>query len=216
MTQHKKTFRRYLPAIIGGIIVIGAIFVIVNLISNMEEKPAKKEKKIQAITLAAPPPPPPPPPKVERPPDQEPEQKIDQPEPKPIDDEPPPGPPGPKGDGEPSANGTGAPCVGNCVPGGRAGGGGGDPLKYYGATLKREINEYLADKEDLTEKSYSAWIKVWIEPDGTIVKFELAKSSNDTEIDTIIKKHMSKFKKISEPAVGINGTKWFEFEITTN
>jgi protein TonB len=51
----------------------------------------------------------------------------------------------------------------------------------------------------LRKKSYSATVKIWLNPDGTVSRFELARSSNDAEIDQLLNKLLGKFKKASEP-----------------
>jgi len=200
-TKHKKSFRVYLPIIIGSLLLIVAVVFIVRFISNMEEKPAKKERKIQTISLAPPPPPPPPPPKIEKVPEQEPEQKIEEqaepePEPEPMPDVAPPGDLGLDAEGTAGSDGFGlaARKGGN----GLFGGGGGNPFAWYGNLAKSDILELLSDKEELRRKGYTAVIKLWVETDGTIKRFELGKGSNDPEIDDLLVKVISKYKKINE------------------
>ena len=131
MTKQQR-FRRYLPSIAGGLILIVLIGFIIHFISNIKDKPEKKERKIQAISLTKPPPPPPPPPKVEKPPEPEPEEKIEQPEPEPEDipdvaDEPPPGDLGLDAEGTAGSDGFGLAAR----KGGRGlFGGGGNPFSW--------------------------------------------------------------------------------------
>src|SRR5574343_1735725 len=80
----KKTWRAYLPTIIGVILALTLGGYVVKVIMDfIDQKPAKAEKKIQPITLLKPPPPPPPPPKVEKPPEPEIKEKIKEPDPEP-------------------------------------------------------------------------------------------------------------------------------------
>ncbi len=202
MTTHKKPLRAYLPIIIGAIILLAAIGVIIHLISNMEDKPAKKERKIQAISLIKPPPPPPPPPKVEKPPEPEVEkiqEKVEQ-EPEEIPDaaEPPPGDLGLDAEGSAGSDGFGlaARKGGNGLLGG---GGGGDPYAWYGGIIKNDILDILSEKEELRRKGYTAVIKVWIELDGSVKRFELARGSNDAEIDELLNRLLGQYKKVNEP-----------------
>lgn len=202
MTTHKKPLRAYLPIIIGAIILLVAIGVIIHLISNMEDKPAKKERKIQAISLIKPPPPPPPPPKVEKPPEPEVEkiqEKVEQ-EPEEIPDaaEPPPGDLGLDAEGSAGSDGFGlaARKGGNGLLGG---GGGGDPYAWYGGIIKNDILDILSEKEELRRKGYTAVIKVWIELDGSVKRFELARGSNDAEIDELLNRLLGQYKKVNEP-----------------
>jgi protein TonB len=204
MTKHKKHFRVYLPTIIGGLIVLAITVLIVRAISNMEDKPEKKERKIQTVTLTKPPPPPPPPPKVEKPPEPEVEEKIEQapePEPEPLPDvadQPPPGDLGLDAEGSAGSDGFGLAAR----KGGKGllgGGGGGDPYAWYGGIIKSDIVELLSDNEELRRKGYTAIIKLWLAEDGTVQRFELAKGSNDAEIDELINRLLGKYRKVQEP-----------------
>ena len=196
----KQRFRRHLPSIVGGIILVTVIGLIVYFISNIKEKPEKKERKIQAISLTKPPPPPPPPPKVEKPPEPEPEQKIEQPEPEPeeipdVADEAPSGDLGLDAEGTAGSDGFGLAAR----KGGKGLFGGGNPFAWYGNTIKNDISALLADKESLRRKDYTAIIKLWVEADGSIKRVELAKGSNDAEIDALLAKEISKYKASTPP-----------------
>ncbi len=203
MTTHKKHFRAYLPMIIGAIVLLAAVGVIIHLIGSMEEKPAKKERKIQAISLTKPPPPPPPPPKVEKPPEPEVEkiqEKVEQ-EPEEIPDvaeEPPPGDLGLDAEGSAGSDGFGLAAR----KGGKGllgGGGGGDPYAWYGGIIKNDILDILSEKEELRRKGYTAVVKVWVELDGSVKRFELARGSNDADIDELLSRLLSKYRKVNEP-----------------
>jgi protein TonB len=204
MTTKKKNFRVYLPTIIGGIILLVLTGFIIHAISNMEEKPEKKEHKEQHITILKPPPPPPPPPKVEKPPEPEVEEKVEQaPEPEPEEmpeaaNEPPPGDLGLDAEGSAGSDGFGLAAR----KGGKGllgGGGGGDPYAWYGGVIKNDILDILSEQEELRSKGYTAIIKLWLNTDGSVQRFELAKGSNDTEIDELINRLLSKYRKVNEP-----------------
>lgn len=199
----KKHFRVHLPMIIGAVILLAAIGAIVYMIANKEEKPAKKERKIQAISLTQPPPPPPPPPKVEKPPEPEVEklqEKVEQ-EPEEIPDvaeEPPPGDLGLDAEGSAGSDGFGLAAR----KGGKGllgGGGGGDPYAWYGGIIKNDILDILSEREELRRKGYTAMVKVWVEVDGSVKRFELARGSNDAEIDELLNRLLSKYRKVNEP-----------------
>lgn len=203
MTKHKKHFRARLPMIMGAMILIAAIAVIVHMISSMENKPAKKERKIQTISLTKPPPPPPPPPKVEKPPEPE-EEKIQEeveqePEEIPdVADEPPLGDLGLDAEGSAGSDSFGLAAR----KGGKGllgGGGGGDPYAWYSGIIKNDILDILSEKEELRRKGYTAIVKVWVEADGSIKRFELARGSNDAEIDELLNRLLSKYRKVNEP-----------------
>jgi periplasmic protein TonB len=200
MTE-KHYFRSYLPSIVGGLILVVVIGLMVYFISNIKEKPEKKERKIQAISLSKSPPPPPPPPKVEKPPEPEPEQKIEeQPELEPeeipdVGDEAPPGDLGLDAEGTAGTDGFGLAAR----KGGKGLFGGGNPFAWYGNSIKNDISALLADKESLRRKDYTAIIKVWVEADGSIKRVELAKGTNDAEIDALLAKEISKYKANAPP-----------------
>lgn len=205
MTTKKKHFRVYLPTIIGGLIVLVIAVFIIRAISNIEDKPEKKERTIQKITLTKPPPPPPPPPKVEKPPEPEIEEQVEkapepEPEPEPLPDvaEPPPGDLGLDAEGSAGSDGFGLAAR----KGGKGllgGGAGGDPFAWYGGIIKSDILEILSEHDALREKGYTAIIKLWLAPDGTVQRFELAKGSNDPDIDQLINTLLSKYRKVNEP-----------------
>lgn len=197
-----KHFRVYVPKIIGGLILIVAVFYVVKTIGRFVDQAPKHEKKIQPITLLAPPPPPPPPPKVEPPPP-EPEkvmEKLEEPEP---DPEPLPDVPDqqPAGDTGLDAEGTAGSDAFGMV--GRKGGkgllGGGNPNAWYAGTIKSSLVDILSEHDELRKKSYSAVVKIWLNPDGAVSRFELAKGSNDPDIDKLLERLLAKFKKASEP-----------------
>ncbi|GAB6142017.1 hypothetical protein JCM14076_27460 [Methylosoma difficile] len=202
----KKSIKAYLPMTVGGIVLLAAIWFIVDFISNMEEKPARKEKKIQPITLLKPPPPPPPPPKVEEPPPPE-QEKVEEvqeeaePEPEEIPDvaEPPPGDLGLDAEGSAGSDGFGLAAR----KGGKGllgGGEGGDPFAWYHGIIKNEILDLLSENEELRKKDYTAIVEIWVEPDGTIKRFQLSKGSNHPDIDELLAKMIGKYKRVSEPS----------------
>ncbi len=201
MTQ-KKHFRVYVPRIIGGLLVVLAIFYVVKVIVGfINEKPAKNEKKIQPITLMKPPPPPPPPPKVEKPPEPEIKEKIEEPEPEPepMPDTPPDEAPardlGLDAEGTAGSDGFGLAAR----KGGNGLFGGGNPFAYYGGLVKNEILRELSNHDELRRKGYTAIVKVWLKSDGSVERIEMAKGSNDAEIDQILSRSLDKLKKVAEP-----------------
>ncbi len=202
MTKHKKGLRKHLPLILGALMLIATVVVIVHLISDMENKPAKKERRPQQITLTKPPPPPPPPPKVEKPPEPEAnkvEEVQEEPEDLPdVSDEQPAGDLGLDAEGSAGSDGFGLAAR----KGGKGllgDGNGGDPYAWYSTLIKNEVLEILSEKEDLRKKGYTAILKVWLEPNGVIKRFELARGSNDPEIDDLLNRLLSQLKKINEP-----------------
>ncbi|NOT10452.1 MAG: energy transducer TonB, partial [Methylococcaceae bacterium] len=152
-------------------------------------------------TLMKPPPPPPPPPKVEKPPEPEVEEKIEEPqsEPEPLPDVPDEQPAGDTGlDAEGTAGSDAFGLVGRKGGKGLLGGGGGDPNTWYAGLAKNALLDVLSDNDDLRRKGYSAIVKVWIEPDGTVKRCELAKGSGNQEIDSLLIRQLAKFKRIKD------------------
>lgn len=199
----KNHFRVYVPKIVIGLIVVVAIFYLVKVIGGfIGDKPVKHEKKIQPITLfKPPPPPPPPPPKVEQPPEPEVQEKIDEPEPEPeplpdVPDEKPAADTGLDAEGTAGSDAFG--LVGRKGGKGLLGGGGGSPFAWYAGTIKDSLIDILSEHDDLRRKSYSAVVKIWLNPDGSVTRYELSRGSNDPDIDKLLNKLLAKFKKAKE------------------
>ncbi|MBK8815275.1 MAG: TonB C-terminal domain-containing protein [Methylococcaceae bacterium] len=191
--------------LIGGVVLVVLVALVTGIVQFLvnREKPQKKERKIQAITMVKPPPPPPPPPKVEKPPEPEPEQKIEEqaaPEPEEVPDvanEPPAGDLGLDAEGSAGSDGFGLAAR----KGGKGlfGGGGGSPYAWFGNLIKNDIQDLISGNEDLRAKDYSIVIKIWLENDGSVKRFELANSSNDADIDNLLKKIIGSYNKVSQP-----------------
>lgn len=200
--SQKKHLRVYVPRVIGGLLVVLAIYYVVKVIVGfINEKPAKSEKKIQPITLMKPPPPPPPPPKVEKPPEPEIKEKIEEPdpEPEPMPDTPPDEAPardlGLDAEGTAGSDGFGLAAR----KGGNGLFGGGNPFAYYGGLVKNDILKELNGHDELRRKGYTAIVKVWLKADGAVERIELTKGSNDAAIDEILSRSLDKLKKVAEP-----------------
>jgi protein TonB len=194
-----KHFRVHLPKIIGGLILLVVIGYLVKVLSHFLSEAPKHEKKIQAIAILAPPPPPPPPPKVEPPPPEPEMAKIEepQPDPEPLPDVPDQQPAGDTGlDAEGTAGSDAFGMVGR--KGGKGLLGGGNPNAWYAGTIKASLVDILSEHDELRKKNYSVVVKIWLDADGTVSRFELAKGSNDSEIDKLLNRLLGKFKKAGE------------------
>lgn len=197
--SEKPHFRVFIPRIIAGLVAALAIFYIIKVIIGfIDEKPAKKDKKIQAITLLKPPPPPPPPPKVEKPPEPEVKEKIKEPEPEP---EPEPLPDTPPDEAPARDLGIDAQATAGSDGFGlkaRKGGnglfGGGNPYAGYGSQVAKSLNKILNGYDELRRKGYFAIVKVWLKADGSVERIELAKGSNDPAIDEVLTKALGKIR----------------------
>lgn len=184
------SFKRHIPKIVGTLVVVGIATLVVSFMRDFLNTPVAPAKKgPQQVTLIKPPPPPPP--KVEeKPPEPEVKQddEVKMAEQPPIDDlpdqandEPPPG--SDLGvDAEGGAGGDGFGLIG------RKGGrgllsGSGNPFAYYGTQLQRQIENALLDDKDTRKKAYSVVAKVWLRPDGSILRAELASSTGSRDMD---------------------------------
>jgi len=78
------------------------------------------------------------------------------------------------------------------------GGGRGSPFAWYGNIIKNGILDILAEREELRKISYSAIVKLWVNPDGSVNRFELARGSNDADIDELLSSLISKYRKVGE------------------
>ncbi len=165
-------------------------------------KPAKKEVKKSdfiAVTLPPPPPPPPPPPKVEPP-----EKKVEEPkeamiEQEPVpEDEPPPQDEAPEEPGE-EALGTNiegnGPDMGLSRGSGNGRGtgkkgsrlGGGSKWGYYAAKIQNTISTALRSNQNTRSASFSMKVRIWLNPNGRIIKSKLLGSSGDVSVDQAIR-----------------------------
>ena len=200
--SNTKHFRVYIPRIIGGLLAAVAIFYLVSAIVGLiNKKPGKTEKKIQPITLMKPPPPPPPPPKVEKPPEPEIKEKIEQPDPEPEPTPETPPDEAPARDLGLDAEGSaGSDGFGLAAHKGGTGlfGGGGNPFAWYGGVIKNGIANVLNNHEQLRRKGYTAIVKIWLKSDGTVERVELTKGSNDPEIDELLQTLLNKYSKVAE------------------
>jgi periplasmic protein TonB len=190
---------RFVPmAVLGVVVVLAGLGLFWLVKSIVDAKPPMPKKVVQEIRVIRPPPPPPDTPPPPPPP---PEEKVDlnepEPEPEPVaSNEPPPGEQ--LGlDAEGSGSGDGFGLVG------RKGGrdllaSGGSAYTWYAGLLKSEILDRLQDEKKTRAGSYSALIRVWVKPDGTIERVGLAKSSGDRERDRAIEEAVTRLGRVSQ------------------
>lgn len=202
----KKHFRVYVPTIIGVVLIAVIVyFVVTTIMGFIENKPEKKQKKIQPITLLKPPPPPPPPPKQEPPPEEpEIEEKIEEPEPEPenlpdVSDEAPAESLGLDAEGGAGSDGFGLAA--------RKGGRGllaGNPNAWFAGVVKNSVLDALMERDELRRRAYSAYISLWLDLDGTVLRYKLNRSSGDKRTDEAILAVLANLHRIGEaPPVGM-------------
>ena len=180
--------------------VVAFVFLLTGLgvwfvLSKLDNKVEKTDKVVQVRIMRPPdtPPPPPPPP----PP---PEEDVDVPEPEPTPDiEEPnleaaadPGPSGP---------------IGNDAFGqqrGSGGSGSGQPYslqahqQWYAQKARDRIRALLAQRSGIKQGTYKIPIRLWIDGDGRLERFELLRSTGDPGIDKEIEAALSSFGQMTE------------------
>lgn len=193
--------RKVLVPLVAALAVVLVLWGLVAAIrSFVGSAPASKQKVAQEVRIIRPPPPPPEP--EVKPPPPPPEEKVDIPEPVEApepspSDEPPPGEQlGLDADG--GAGGDGFGLVGR--KGGRdlLSGSGGSAYAWYAGLLKNEILGELNALEAVRSGAYSVVVRVWVKPDGTIERFQLAQSSGDANRDRAIESALTRIARISQ------------------
>ena len=198
--EQDSKIKRLIP-VLGGISVVVVMAALgYAAVNSLGGTAPPKPPSIQEISLVQPPPPPPPPPKMEEPPPPEMEEvEVPEPEPEPIADdtsadEPLPGDElGLDADGVAGADGFGL----KAKKGGRGLIGGGDPNKWYAGVIQSDLQEWLADVDEIRKGRYAAIVKIWIGTDGAVQDAQLEKSTGDTDLDSAIERALSAGFRIS-------------------
>lgn len=182
------SLKRHAPKIVGTLVVALVGVVMVYVVQDFLATPAGPPKRAQQITLLTPPPPPPP---QEKPPEPEvkEEAKLEEPPvedlPEEASDEPPPGADlGVDADG--GAGGDGFGLIGR--KGGRGLLDGGGPFSYYASQLQRQIEDSLLAEEGVRKKAYSIVARIWLRPDGRVLRAELVSSTGNSTVDATLVK----------------------------
>lgn len=188
------------------IFVGAAIFFLQDIIFG--DKSSKK-RVIHEISLVKPPPPPPKP--EEKPPEPEikkEEVKLPEPEAPPPEqpenasqDEPPPSDNlGLDADGQAGSDGfgLGANKGGRAIIAGKSGGSG-NRFAWYDGLVQKTIQDALDRSKDLDKQNYKVIVKIWLNQDGTVERFDLANSSGNTDVDKSIKIALREVRRVREP-----------------
>jgi len=197
----KHRLIRLIPA---GSIVFALMLavVLVMWLKNLVESSDSKPKKImQQITIIAPPPPPPLP--EEPPPEPEIEEEIDVPEEDMAEDEP-EDPAEPVGadlgvDADGAGNGDNFGLIG------KKGGRGlldGSPFSYYEGLMVSELQDLLADIEELKSEEYKFRIKINIGFDGAVHSVKMVTSTGDKGKDKMLLARLRSFSRFSQMPPG--------------
>lgn len=192
-----------IAAVVG--LVVAALAVIAIIRGLLADGGKRAKPTVAQIQLLKPPPPPPPPKPEEKPPEPpkpKDEVKIEQPKPdQPPEpakaDEPPPG--DKLGvDAEGSAGSDGFGLVGNKGGAGLVGGGG-SKFGAFTGQIQQQIQDALSRNKKLKNASYRVVVRVWLSPDGTVSRFELAGSSGNAETDDALNAALAELPKLRTP-----------------
>jgi protein TonB len=189
------------PAVMAVVMIVGGWLIYKSLGSSSGHEPKRQTVKIAVLPDTPPPPPPPP---KEKPP--EPKEQDNKPQPQ-EQQKPQEAPPeaqqlkmdGPAGDG-PSAFAAGS--VNSEYKGGEIGSGSGGgsvadrmASMSYGNAASRALNEHLNRDQALRKAGdYKIAIKVWVQADGGLERFELTGSTGDTNTDELVRKALQQFR----------------------
>ncbi|MFA5240795.1 MAG: TonB family protein [Sulfuricella sp.] len=194
----KKSLRSRLPVLAGGILLLLFMIAVVLMIRSFMKNEDKPDKpRVQQISILKPPPPKP----EEKPPEpekQEIKQDVNIPEPQQDaqPDEPPPG----QSLALDAAGTAGTDGFGlGANKGGKSliGGGGGSRFGWYTGTIQQAIQDAMTRNQPKGE--FRAIVKLWVNSDGSIKRYELAGSSGKAEIDSAIESALERLKGLKEP-----------------
>ncbi len=199
MSTQRKGWFIYFRSIALGIVVLGLCGGAVSMVRGfLQDKPANQKKVVQEIQIIRPPPPPPDQPPPPPPPPEEEQVRLDEPQPEPDSpsDEPPPG----EQLGLDADGGAGSDAFGLL---GRKGGrdllaSGGSAIAWYGGLLKDEIRKQLEEVKAARTGAYSVSVQVWVRPDGSIERIQLARSTGDRERDRAIEAALARIDRLAQ------------------
>jgi len=195
-SANKKSWARLLPKLVTVIalgVTIALFFMLKNWIDTSETVAPKKN---HIVKIFAPPPPPPVP--EEEPPEPEVEEELEEPEDEIADEVPVESEPAGADLGVDSEGGAGTDGFGLI---GRKGGRGlldGSPFAYYEGLMVSEIQDVLAEIEDLKSDEYKFRIKITVTFDGTVESIKLIKSTGSKDKDRMLLSALMRFKKFSQ------------------
>lgn len=148
-----------------------------------EEKPPEPEIKKEEVKL----------PEPEAPPPEQPENASQ-------DEAPPSDNLGLDADGQAGSDGfgLGANKGGRPIIAGKAGGGG-NRFAWYDGLVQKTIQDVLDRNKALDNQNYKVVVKIWLNPDGSVERFDLANSSGNGDVDKNIKVALREIRRINEP-----------------
>ena len=163
------------------LLLVGAVYVIVS--NFLSGPPPKMKQVVHQISLLPPPPP------IEQPPQPEIKEAVNIPEPQPVtqEDAPPPGDLGVDADG----NGSDGFQL-RARKGGRSLLDAGGPFAWYANRIQESIYKILSADKKVRSANYVVTVKLWLNHDGSVDRFELADSTGNSGLDRSIKLALTK------------------------
>jgi periplasmic protein TonB len=195
----KQPAARYVPGIIGAIVVVAVVVGMIWFVRGMLEKPEQPSRPVaQVVQIVRPPPPPEEPPPPPPPP---PEEEIDEPLPQdtpedaPPDDAPPAETLGLDAEGVAGSDGFGLAAR----KGGRdIVGGGGSAFAWYTAQLKDSILETLSNDDRIRKGSYQVTVRVWLATDGRVEKIAVTQPTGNRDLDGAIEQALGRLARMRD------------------
>lgn len=205
----RNSLPRYVAVLTVIALLFGGVWAFMGL--GNDTPPPKQVRELTVVNIVPPPPPPPPPPMIEQPKviDQpkmvEQEMLEDKPVEKPVDDpvkdaknEEPPGPLAldAKAVGPADLFNLGS-KVGGSPYGGR--GGGGSRWGWYASIVQTQIEAALRGNEKTKHAVMQLQVRLWADSTGRISRVELASSTGNAELDTVIRNEVLGRLTLREP-----------------
>ncbi len=206
-----KGVRRFVPLIIGVVLLIAAA-VAMYIVMNSTVGKAKKEPPTMTAVLLPPPPPPPPPPPQEKPPE-----PVETTKPVPVET---PTPTPQKADTPAAVSIDAASEAGGDAfglkgggPGGMGGagstgtgagpGGGGISDAFYGRYLSGALQERVENEKKISRQVFTADFNIWIDGSGRVTKAVLVRSSGEASRDAIVQALLEAVRGLDTPPASL-------------
>lgn len=178
----RRSFFLRPQVLLGGALILLLAAAFYAMVSNFLSGPPPRMKQVvQQISLLPPPPP------IEQPPQPEVQEQVNIPEPVKQENAPPPGNLGVDADGGAGSDGFQLQA--------RKGGRGlldGGPFAWYANRIQDSIYKELSTSKKIRSASYVVTVKLWLNHDGSIERFELVNSTGNTDLDRAIKLALAK------------------------
>jgi hypothetical protein len=84
----------------------------------------------------------------------------------------------------------------------------------FAQAVRADIERQLADRAELRKSSYVATVKLWIEPDGRVLRFELSQISAGGELRSVLESALGTLRRVTAPPVGMPLPIWLRISAT--